>query len=127
MVVLGLAAALTLSANTTPQASYPATTTRELRCFAVGPGIGLRKGEVADIKSAVRGTTGRPVLRIESPDPSDHPPKRVFEVVTLLRGNCDNGEGQRLWIRKGVQGWRVIKNVGGEIWGTVAGVSGGTD
>jgi hypothetical protein len=42
----------------------------------------------------------------------------TFQVITLLRGDCENGEGQRLWIRKGARGWRVIKTLGGEFWAT---------
>src|SRR5690349_68294 len=79
-----------------------------LRCFEVDPALTLGKGDVAAIKSAIRISTGRPVLRIEPPNSSDHPPRRALQVITLLRGDCDSGEGQRLWIRKGRRGWRVI-------------------
>jgi len=111
-----IAVLLAMSADTSP--ARPAV--RGLRCFVLAPEVSLRKEDLADIKTAVRDATGRPVLRIENPDPSDRPPPRVLQVITLLRGNCDNGEGQRLWIRKGTRGWQVIKHLGGEGWGTAA-------
>jgi hypothetical protein len=126
MAVPLLAIVLGLSANSPSPAHHPPTTDGELWCFAVAPGIVLRREDLADIKTAVRGATGRPVRRIEAPDPSDHPPSKVFQVVTLLRGDCDNGEGQRLWIRKGRRGWRVIKHLGSAGWGTAAAGASGT-
>ena len=91
-----------------------------MRCFALASGVSLGKKDLAEIRTAVRGATARPALRIEQPNPSDHPSPRVFQVITLLRGNCENGEGQRLWIRKGMRGWQVIKHLDREGWGTVA-------
>jgi hypothetical protein len=116
VVNLVVAAAFVISA----QAAQPVSATPSLRCFDVGPGIVLRKEQVADIKRVVRGATGRPLVSIELPDPSERPPTRVLQVVTLLRGNCENGEGQRLWIRKGSRGWQVVRNLGGEGWGTAS-------
>jgi hypothetical protein len=91
-----IAVLLTMSADRMPAAR---PTSRDLRCFELAAGISLSKQDLAAIKTAVRDATGRPVLRIEAPDSSDHPPPKVFQVITLLRGDCYNGEGQRLWIR----------------------------
>jgi hypothetical protein len=90
-----------------------------LRCFTLGPGVALRIAEVASIRSAVRAWSGRPAKTIELPDASEAAPAGTLEVVTLLRGNCDYGEGDRLSIRKDGEGWRVVKKIDHEGWNKV--------
>jgi hypothetical protein len=59
------------------------TSSRQLRCFAVSPGLTLRKQEVADIVEAVRRNSGRPIITIERPDESDYAPAGVVQAVIL--------------------------------------------
>ena len=91
-----------------------------LRCFAV-IGLTLGKQEVADIIEAVRRNSGRPVMTIEPPDESECAPVGVVQVVILTSGECDSGCSDRLWLRKGKKGWRVLKKLGGgKCWFTIA-------
>jgi hypothetical protein len=93
--------------------------TKKLRCFAVSPGLILREQEVAGIIEAVRQSSGRPVITIEPPNVTDYAPKGVVEVLTLASGTCDSGCGDRLWVRKGKNGWRVLKKLDGKCWLTL--------
>ncbi|HUN82134.1 MAG TPA: hypothetical protein VMV81_11575 [Phycisphaerae bacterium] len=95
-----------------------ATGNRQLRCFTVSPGLTLRKQEVLDIIEAVRRNSGRPVMTIEPPNESDYAPVGVVQVVILASGWCDAGCSDRLWVRKGKKGWRVLKKLEGECWAT---------
>ena len=97
------------------------TGARQLRCFSVSPGLTLRKQEVADIIKAVRQNSRRPVITIEPPDSSDYAPAGVVQVVILTSGECDCGCSDRLWLRKGKKGWRVLKKLGGgKCWAIIA-------
>jgi len=93
---------------------------RRLRCFSVGPGLSLHKQEVADIIEAVRRSSRRPVITIEQPDFSDYAPAGAIQAVILTSGECDYGCSDRLWLRKGEKGWRVLKKLGGgKCWAIV--------
>jgi hypothetical protein len=97
---------------------------KRLRCFAVSPGLKLGEQDVEDIIQAVRRNSRRPVMTIEPPDFSDYAPAGVVQVVILTSGACDGGCIERLWVRKGKNGWRVLKRLGGgECWVTLASVT----
>jgi hypothetical protein len=97
-----------------------ATGNRQLRCFTVSPGLTLRRREVADIIEAARQYSGRPVISIEPPNESDYAPAGAIQVVILVSGACNGGCSDRLWLRRGKRGWRVLKRIGGECWATFA-------
>jgi hypothetical protein len=92
----------------------------QLRCFVVSPGLTLRKQEVADIIEAVHRNSGRPVIAIEPPNESDYAPAGVVQAVILTSGACNAGCSDRLWLRKGKKGWRVLKKLDGECWAIFA-------
>jgi len=103
-----------------PGASQSPSQRHQLRCFAVTPSAAflLRKADVADIVIAVRKARRRPVVSIEMPELDERAPRRIVQVVALVHGNCANGDGERLWVRKGARGWRVVKKLDGPTWGT---------
>jgi hypothetical protein len=92
------------------------TDSTRLRCFTVSPGLTLRKQEVENLIEAVRRNSRRPVITIERPDESDYAPQGVVQAVILTSGVCDHGCSNRLWLRKGKNGWRVLKKLEGECW-----------
>jgi hypothetical protein len=55
---------------------------------------------------------GFPALHIERPDRSDHAPPGAVTVVTMVHGDCANGDGDELWVRKERRGWRVLRRTG---------------
>jgi len=59
-------------------------------------------------------------MTIEPPDESDYAPGGTVQVVILTSGQCDSGCSDRLWLRKGKKGWRVLKKLDGKCWETYA-------
>ena len=119
---LVLAALLAAPGSSTGAAALAQSGSGRSACFVLEPAAAfvLRKGDVARITAAVRQALGRPIRRIEMPALGERAPPGVVQVVTLRRGNCANGDGDILWLRKGARGWRVVKNLGRETWGTGA-------
>ena len=59
-------------------------------------------------------------MTIEPPDESDYAPPSVVQVVILTSGECNSGCSDRLWLRKGKKGWRVLRKLDGKCWAIFA-------
>jgi hypothetical protein len=88
-------------------------------CDGVSPALELSTSDVAAIRRAVRLRTRSHVVRI-GPVSDGKAPDGVIQAVTLVKGNCEFGDGVRWWVRKGPHGWRVVKNAGYDGWVTAS-------
>jgi hypothetical protein len=88
-------------------------------CDGVSPTLKLSASDLAAIRRAVRLRSRSRVIRI-GPVTGGQAPEGVLQAVTIVKGNCDSGDGVRWWVRRGRHGWRVVKNAGYDGWVTVS-------
>jgi hypothetical protein len=72
----------------------------------------LSRQDLEQIRTAVGKRTGSPVARIHAAPPEDHPHRGVLEAMTLVKGDCSAGYGERFWVQRRAHGWSVVKKAG---------------